>query len=63
MICHLAGHILRRVRFCLGQRAAAQQSKRGGKCRKKQYLTHKYTSKATVFTSDTVYTVTITDTV
>ena len=30
-----ACHILRRVRFCLGQRAAAQQRKRGGKCRKK----------------------------
>ena len=32
--------ILRRVRFCLGQRAAAQQRERGGKKRKKQYLTH-----------------------
>ena len=31
---------LRRVRFCLGLRAAAQQRKRGGKCRKKKYLTH-----------------------
>ena len=35
LIRRLACHVLRRVRFCLGQRAAAQQRKRGGKCRKK----------------------------
>jgi len=35
MIRRLACHVLRRVRFCLGQRAAAQQRKRGGKRRKK----------------------------
>jgi len=40
LIRRLACHVLRRVRFCLGQRAAAQQRKRGGKCRKKKYLTH-----------------------
>ena len=40
MIRRIACHVLRRVRFCLGQRAAAQQRKRGGKCRKKKYLTH-----------------------
>ena len=34
MIRRFAGHILR-VLFCFGQRAAAQQRKRGGKCRKK----------------------------
>ena len=35
MIRRLVGHILRLVFFCLGQRAAAQQRKRGGKKRKK----------------------------
>ena len=40
LIRRLACHVLRRVRFCFGQRAAAQQRKRGGKCRKKKYLTH-----------------------
>ena len=34
MIRRFAGHVLRRVLFCFGQRAASQQCQRGGKCRK-----------------------------